>query len=379
MKHQIITIGKEVSSVYHAIKEFKPDFLHFLITKEVSEQHLKVLDTLQENIQWKAYMIDAYDGASVIKQCRRIHEDIASMPQEGETDITYNLSEGTKIMSMAAFCVAKEKGVKAIYLTQTGEVVDLMTFKLSALSTTIDNTELLNLSGNRLWTYISVHQLPESAVQTSYAIKDFIERYRSDYSKIQNYFRYQARRQITNLPSTFDAGDGLKVTIQRGRVKIFKKHRPLLSLSHHNSVYLFFGGRWWEALVGSQVKKWVNLKGKGTEAWQSVVFQSTNNNDKVKNEIDVLINNNNSLIFLECKSGHIFQEDIYKINSVKNTYGGEISTAALASYYPLEPLIKEKCEDLGIHYFAPESDNQRHSFINTLPQWLNKVSDCIEL
>ncbi len=93
--------------------------------------------------------------------------------------------------------------------------------------------------------------------------------------------------------------------------------------------------------------------------------------------MDILINNRNNLIFLECKSGFISQDDVYKIDSVRETYGGDKNIAALASYYPLDPLIKEKCNDLGINVFAPDTEEERIGFVKTLPKWLTNISKTI--
>lgn len=37
MKHQIILLGKDITSVYHGIKEFGPDHVHLLCTNETKD------------------------------------------------------------------------------------------------------------------------------------------------------------------------------------------------------------------------------------------------------------------------------------------------------------------------------------------------------
>ncbi len=377
MKHQIITLGRENLSVFIGMKEFSPDMVHFLLTKQTADFHLPLIDMLPNKVDWKTYMVDPYKGESIINACKMIH---ASIGEEND-EFIYNLSEGTKIMSLAALTVAKEVGAKAVYFTQTGEIVDLINFSITPMQTPLSNKEILKLSGSRLWTYLNVKQLPYSDIQTAHKIKDFIEKYPSEYSSIQKFYRYNCHRQIEKIPNTADIDNNLKITINKGRVNVTKKGNPLLNLTHSNSVFLLFGGRWWEAVVSSHVRTWTEQYKEDTEeinnieAWQSVIFQANSNDEKVKNEIDILINNKNNLIFLECKSGFITQDDVYKMDSVRETYGGDSSVSALASYYPLDPVIKEKCRDLDIKVFAPRTTEERINFINTLPNWLDKITN----
>ena len=373
MKHQIITLGRENVSVFHGLKEFKPDVVHFLLTKLTADFHLPLIDMLNDKIEWKTYMVEAYDGKSVSETCKEIHRN------NPNNDFIYNLSEGTKIMSIAALGVAEEMNAKAVFLTQTGIIVDLIDFSSEQMKTPLSNKEILGLSGSRLWTYLNVNELSYSDIQTAYKIKEFIETYPEEYSGIQNYYKYSCRRKIEELPEEFEVNYRLSVSINRGRITIRRKNNPILNLPNTNSVFLMFSGRWWEAVVASQVKLWTNKRPLDenthtkTEAWQSVIFQTESNRNKVKNEVDILINNMNNLIFLECKSGYITQDDVYKMDSVRETYGGDTSIAALASYYPLDPVIKEKCHDLDIKTFAPPSAEDRKDFINCLPIWLERL------
>ncbi len=366
-KHQIITLGKENISVYHGLKEVRPDVVHFLLTDQTSECYERIVEQLEGECEWHTYRVDPYDGPSVERVCEKIQ-------REHEGEVTYNLSEGTKIMTIAALNVARQCGAKALFLTQTGELVDLVTFESQPLQVTLSNEEMLRVSGSRLWTHENVKYMSRIDVRAASEIVEFIERNNDAFYRIQSYFRHACRRKVSCLPGKFRVGHDLRVTVSKGRIEVMRYDKMLLSLSHPNSAFLMFGGRWWEALVASQVKCWGESQGQGVEAWHSVVFQSEADQEKVKSEVDLLINNNSNLIFLECKSGHISQEDIYKIDSVREIYGGDSSIAALASYYPLEPMIREKCDNLDIHVFAPETRAEIRQHVKQLPDFLNTVS-----
>ena len=78
-------------------------------------------------------------------------------------------------------------------------------------------------------------------------------------------------------------------------------------------------------------------------------------------------------IFLHIGAGEVLSADIFKIDGVRETYGGTVSKAILVSYLPLSKSIVEKCEDLGIYWFAPKDMASRVGHINQLPEWLDEV------
>ena len=365
--NQIVILGKENLSVYHGLKEYGADSVHFILTELTANMHLAILEMLPRNLKWATYIVEPYDAHYVEKVCREIHNEYPG-------DYIYNLSEGTKVMTIAALNVAKEHNAKALFISQTGDVVNLVDFSVDTLKSTLSNEEILKVAGSRLWTYVNVKELSYADIQSSNMIKRFIERNNNDYSRIQKFFRYECHRKIEQLPDRFRINEDLEVNTIRGSIRIYKNKKPVLILNHPKSAFLMFGGRWWEAAVASQVKRWAEDRDHNIEAWQSVVFQSVSDESKVKNEVDILINfNNHKLIFLECKSGFISQDDVYKMNSVRDTYGGEDSIAGLASYYPLDPLIREKCDDLGIKVFAPSCERDVAQNIYTLHQWLDSI------
>ena len=155
---------------------------------------------------------------------------------------------------------------------------------------------------------------------------------------------------------------------------MYKGNQPLLTIPRTNGCHLYFEGRWWETLVADQVRQWSERQPSPREVWQSVIFQTGKDNTRTKNEIDVLLNNEMNLVFIECKSGYVSQNDIYKIDAVRETYGGDISQAVLASYYPLASDLRDKCKDLQIDLFAPLTAEERVDFIHTLPDRLDEWS-----
>ncbi|MDH6389651.1 hypothetical protein M2480_000616 [Parabacteroides sp. PFB2-12] len=371
-KHQIILLGKDITSVYHGIKEFRPDYIHLLYTEATRGIADTMFPLLPAHIRKCAYQTDPYDGNRVQEVCRVIH-------QEYEGEFLYHLSEGTKPMALAAFDIAREMKSRAFYLTQLGELVWLDTFEILPMRSMLDNEEIIKLSGNILSQFHDIKELREENIQTSKQIKRFIENYPQEHARIMKFFGVICHRQISRLPPSKLLTNELRFKTKNGTLLFTQRGQILLRTSNPNALYLYFKASWWETLVAHQVRIWTEQQKNPPEAWQNVLFQTDSENTQSKNEVDVLVNNKQKLIFIECKSGQVTQNDIYKIDGVRETYGGDISRAVLASYYPVETYLLEKCRDLQINVFAPPYFEDRISHLYELPGWLDQLTRELQL
>ncbi|MDO5570734.1 MAG: DUF1887 family CARF protein [Bacteroidales bacterium] len=367
MKHQIILLGRDLTSVYHGIKELKPDYIHLIETDETKDIYKPLLNLLPKNILCKVYHTDPYDCKNIIRICKDIH-------REFEGVFSYNLSEGTKPMAFAACRVAIEYHAYPFYLTQLGDSVRMDTYEITPLNCILNNKEILALSGNNISQYQDAKELKDEDIRASRKIKNFIENYPDVYTRLRKFFGIYCKSELACLPSSQTLGDDIRFKQKDGTIHVMQQNRTLLRLNQPNATFLLFDGRWWETLVAQQVRNWSRLQPKSPEVWQSVIFQSPGEN-QMKNEVDVLLNNKQKVIFIECKSGMVGSNDIYKIDAVRQTYGGNISQAVLASYYPIEKNLKEKCHDLQIELFAPPTKSDRKDFIQNLPNWLDTISE----
>lgn len=372
MKHQIILLGKDITSVYHGIKEFGPDHIHLLYTEETTGIETPMYTLLPDSIQSSRYKTEPYDGNAIMEVCHQIHRD-----NPGE--FAYNLSEGTKVMAFAAFTVAREQGAEIFYLTQNGEIVHLDSFDKHPLHSTLTNEEIVNLSGNKLAEYRDAKLLSEEDVKASRRIKQFIEQYPEDHGRIQKFFSIFCKRRLEQLPHSKIFANKLRFKIRNGGLLVTLGEYTLLRLPQPNASHLYFEGRWWETLVANEVRNWSQQRTNTPEVWQSVIFQTSEYNTKPKNEIDVLLNNQQKLIFIECKSGHVTSEDIYKIDAIRETYGGDVSKAVLASYFPVEKALRDKCKDLQIDVFAPRFITQRNNHLTQMPTWLDQLANELQV
>ncbi|MDR1403250.1 MAG: DUF1887 family protein [Tannerellaceae bacterium] len=371
MKHQIILIGKDITSAYHGVKEFGPDFIHLLYTYETRSVTQPMFSLLPDSIQHKMHFIEAYNAGSVTNVCKKIHRDFSG-------EFYYNLSEGTKLMAFSAFSIAKEYGAIAFYITQQGEIVNLDTFEKYQMQSMLENEEILTLNGSELSTYDDIKDLADTTIRSAQQIKQFIESYPNENGRIQKYFDSRCGRHLSRLPERWTFPDKVSFIRKEGALQISMKDQILLDIPYPNASMLYFEGRWWETLVAAKAREWSYKQIHLPEVWQSVIFH-THSSSRIKNEVDILLNNEQKLIFIECKSGNVTQNDVYKVDAIRETYGGDISLAILASYFPVESSLHEKCKDLQIALFAPEFIAARINHLDMLPKWLDKLANSIHI
>ena len=315
--------------------------------------------------------MDAFHPAEVEKICMEIHNN-----NNGE--FSYNLTGGTKPMAFAAYSVAKENRSAIIYTTSENEIIHLDTYEVSPLETRLDNMEILTLSGNKVTAYDLLDSLEPSKVTSAAIIKKFIETQNSTYVKLQKLLRSNSTKTenaCQKLPDRYIFPDNKsfeKYDNEEGFFVTDSSGNKILDLHTADAFDLFFCGRWWEVLVADKIKEWQRNNNK--EVWQNVKFSVKYNTNLQldKNEVDILINNDTKLVFVECKSGKIDQTDIYKIGAVRDTYGGDMSQTILVSYRTVSKDLKEKCDDSQIKVFAPNYAKQFDT-IEYLPKFLNDI------
>ena len=368
-KHQIITVGKDFDTVYLGIKEFKPKVLHLLVTKESRRLCSPLLDMLPSDIAIREYLVGPYDVEAIMSICSKI---ISDNPQ---ANFTVNLSEGTKIMAMAVAKVASERNCYCFYITQDGYYIDTCDYRRKPLTKGISNAEYIKLYGGSVREYEDVSQIKSLDINTAYYVKKFIEQHYDIYRQAKSWYR------VLNIPKTdryFFSGtlpNGCSIECDSGSLSIYRGLEVYFDSACRRSCELMFLGRWWEVIVADVVAEW-KRRCSGSETasgiWHDVVFNEQSSSS-VKNEIDLLVNDSQRLLLIECKSGEVTSADVFKIDSVCRTYGGNNSKAILVSYLPLTPSLLEKCRDLGIYCFAPSEMESRSKHIKKLPDWLDSV------
>jgi hypothetical protein len=103
---------------------------------------------------------------------------------------------------------------------------------------------------------------------------------------------------------------------------------------------------WFEYETAMLLKEWKFAK----EIRLNCIFSDKNNSPK--NEIDIIVNTGNKLLFVECKTQITNETDIDKFNSAVKNYGGMGSKALFITDEIMSLKAIEKCNEYHILHFS---------------------------
>lgn len=338
----IALVGREALPVYYTVAEYKPELTYLIGTRETrtAVKNLQAVMSVQ-GLNSRSIDVSPYDVEQTMAKCADIHA------ANGEAEYSYNLTGGTKPMAIGAMLCAQRHGARMLY-TDAASILDLATFEHAPLATKLDNKTLFALQGQRLKSY-DVFTPDEARRECAKEIGLFIRKHKAAYGTLMQH--YQKHKQV---PREFEQGKTLYR--KEGRViTVEHKDVEVLCIDHPDAHRLLFEGRWWETLVAEAIHKWAAGR---YELWTNVKFQPTANGaSKDKNEVDVLLNVGNTLLFVECKSGAFDQNNIYKLESVCQTYGGYKSRGVIIAFQrdKVNADLKEKAHDRKIEIIVPDA------------------------
>lgn len=346
MKHIHITlIGSQVYPAYLGIADLKPDGV-IIVHSSSNEKEASLLEA-QITIPSTRLVLDPVDVLKVYQQVRSLRGQIDESDQ-----YSINLTGGTKVWSIAFYESFRFlPNVKLIYVDQNNQIYDLLTQECHLSNVLIDINTVFKLNGV---------QVTKSVAFSDYTLED-----EACISKIHSLRRwsYESFRDLTCLDDksqnklTKKEGyhsDGLNyVEWNKGlnnlQVHLYNKNgvekRVNFSAPHIHS--LFFNYAWFEYQVAIMLSKWE----KAQEILMNVRFPYKGRNIP-KNEIDIIVNTGNKLLFVECKTQISDITDIDKFRTAVKNYGGMSSKAVFITLDKMKDTAKEKCTDSNIMSFS---------------------------
>lgn len=333
MKIHITLIGREVLPTFYTIMEFQPDVTYIIGTRDSKESIKRIVRVLQQKgLKYKVRETQPVDVQATLSICEGIHAG------NGEScEYIYNLTGGTKPMAFGAMMCAQRHNAKMVY-TDSMDCIDITTSEHIPLSYKTDFNTLFVLQGQKL----KKHEVYAPDAQRSQCARDvetFIKEERKAYDCIRR--KYDSVKAEYNknkvIPKRF--GDKRCSYERNGNMAVVMYDDvEVFSSDYKDAFKMLFEGRWWETLVADAVNEWSAGR---YEIWTDVEFDSKSvsnaygrsSKSLTKNEIDVLVNLGNTLLFIECKSGKFDQNNIYKLSSVCKTYGSYKSKAVLVSFW----------------------------------------------
>ena len=366
MKHQITFIGGQLLPIYVGIKEFSPDKIHFVVSEE-SKDKISLIKPFFNYKSFSEKKCNPFDFVSIKSTLQGILEKTDS-----SDEIEFNLTGGTKVMVLAAQSLMQERNIKGFYINLDNTFLKLPTYEIKKIASEITTKEFLEMTGHKISHSKVLSDFTNEDYKTVSAIESFSMSYDRLLLQINSKIRKSYDKQ-SKIPTSgrleINTHSKLNLNWTGNKITVTLQGREILKIDSPNSRTLFFNAGWWELIVAKTVSQWAKAK----ELLIQCELPFKTDQNTTKNEIDILVNIEGKLIFVECKSGNIKQEDVNKMRIIKDTYGGVISKSLLVCRFMPSTTIIEKCKELNIEVFFSFVGKNQINPLNKLIDTLNKL------
>lgn len=348
-KVHISLVGKETVPVYLGIKEAEPDLV-FLICSPNTKTEAKRVAKQFPNMEIKTIEFEPMD-------LEKIFSDIKILEQQFKDDdiISLNLVGGTKFWSLAFYSVfTLKENVTINLIDQQNNLWDFSTQTFKQLE--FDITKVFELNGNPLTKYT---RFDEYTSEDFVIVNDIYQQIRrtnfEDFNKLTSPIDNKNKNELNRNKGELSLSSGSKVSWLKpdyAVIYLCKKNRYVneirdFKLCSPHSVDILFNTHWFEVKVAQLLSKIY----KAENIYLNCVFRFKNVNTD-KNEVDIIVNAGEKLLFVECKTQIKNTTDIDKFATVVRNFGGKSSKALFVTDTKISLPAIEKCKESNIAFFS---------------------------
>ena len=335
----------------------KPDKVYYFYTAQ-SKKELELIIKIN-TIPHIDIEISAYDYDDVYSKLKKVLNETKSEV----SDIYLNFTNGTKIMSIAAYNLFTEKQFDRIYInTEKNEVLifeNNLPVQSRNIESLIDIEDYFALHGHKIKSY---SKSDDTLINENYEklYKFLVLHFNKFGNKILDFAKQFNEKKFSNYSKS-----GIKIESINKKINITLEYKSdKLSITNEDPEILkFITGEWFEYYCYKELEKinifdrlYLNVK----VAWKG---KKSENLDK--NQIDILGIKGTTPYIFECKSGRIKQEAIGQLAAIKNEYFDRYTKSILISYFMQDDLILEKAKGYNdiYHILAQNIANSKNQII----------------
>jgi len=346
MNIHIALIGGQVYPAYLGIADQQPDVV-ILVHSNNTKNEAERIRSEFPNRYIQLIEFNPVDIERIFRQTRDLLSKV-----NAESIYTINVTGGTKLWTIAFYeCFKKLDNARLMYIDQNNRIYDLSTMN-SRLSTVQLNMDLLfRLNGTTVKSYTDYSEYTTEDLNCLRQIKSLRKCSYQLFNtmSIPNNVHILDPKEGALSFHTKDSGTlswnktnqciTVEMTTQKG------KRRETLISPHVFDLFFYTG--WFEYEVARILSKWEYAK----EIRLNVCFPYQTD-DKAKNEIDIIVNTGNRLLFVECKTQIFSITDVDKFRTAVKNYGGMGCKSLFITEAKMKPNAAEKCWDSGILSFS---------------------------
>ncbi len=337
---------------YLAIKELQPDKVIALTSKEY-EYQVGIFANLTQ-VEHAKLKVDPYN----LQQNKAVLQVLLEEIKE-DGEIVINYTGGTKVLVVSVILevmVSSNRQLSLVYVNSKSNLLEFLS---------IDENKTTNSSQREISTRIPlavyVGLKNEKLLSTSNLIRAYTaDRFELSSALLQD---WELSGIFNNQKQYFETtGKGLipklvyEVTTPKYKLKWNKSEMEVITRLKqyrypHSDGGTYFAGIWLEEYVFYKLRQsdyFDELLYGVKFDYTSFGEQKTGKKQVFKNEIDVVVGSGAKTIFIECKSGNVTQDHVYKLKTLRDHYLGTFGQAILVARFKPGKHIIEKCNDAGI-------------------------------
>lgn len=358
---QIALVGGQPTPVYQGIIHLHPN----QVVLVCSENSRKVADDIRRQLPFyddKDILI--YEISDINLEAMYQTAELIEQAMPKGITLSLNLSGGMKLWSIIFNNVfrRKRRSCHSFFIGQNGTFFDLKN-KTSGTKVDFDMDAQFKILGHKLdsYTLLSDYSSTDFSVlnviqqwgfspKYHFMLKELTECFVESYKKKYGNNLYKNLESVDTKFGHLDWDPATKTFECVLGTKSLKFTSP-----HVEHIVLNTG--WFELYVAKMIAK----ANPNYEVRLNCVFKTKKNT--TKNEVDIIVNTGNKLIFVECKTQIKNTTDVDKFRSVVRNYGGLGSKHLFVTNWEMKPDAKEKCEDFDIatfHFeYAPDNGTEQ--------------------
>lgn len=347
----ITLVGGQAAPVYNGIIVTNPDKVVFIYSVDSKGQMEMVKSMLNIPVD-DQQPLDAINPEAILKRAETLYNKYQN------DQITLNISGGLKSWThLFGVYFSQKKNAEIVYFDQNN-ILWNYTDMSQRSDFNFDMHTQLKLYGNSIENnFTDFNAYTEADMQVLKKIESlrkgqFIE----EFNKLLTILDKKNANKLKNDQSgIFVTGKGSFVDWMKdknggnARVKIVIKGKYKeqdVTLESPHAIDLAFKSGWFEYKVAKMLSTWSKAK----EIYLNCRFKSKKNVDK--NEVDIIVNTGQKLLFVECKTCINNNTDIDKFRTVVKGYGGTASKGIFITQSKMKEIEIEKCEQAGLLSFS---------------------------
>ena len=371
----ISQVDEHNESTILATKEFNPEIVYFIKDKSYEAK----MDTLKEYYEnnFKNIKIEIFDVEEGNKEAlEKIIDNVK------EKNIIVNLTGGKRVNSLILLSLCLKNELKALYIDIKKKIMYEFENNVTIFDKSFEDLEIddiVKASGGKIVEDSSELCNKDDLIYFAEKIS----------SNLELWHKYKQQLYEANI-FEHDTNDGKRIYIhteglEEDEVKLlnkilsklvemkeinYKKQNDKITVNFNNNylkAFIFKSGTWLEI----ETNKLINKIEEVDEAKNGVMFLWNDENQSVRNELDVVAVKDSVPIFISCKDSDKYNEmALNELNVYASKFGGENSYKILvATKEPIKSPVKIRAKEMGIHLII--FDGNEEKFIKEIKDIIN--------